>query len=779
MFLIWIVTLQKMDDMDIDQVVEVPDTPDRLASQNINGKNCIRRERHVSSMGNLNENADMSNAGLQGGLRNNKRTAKSEGRSVYLPPRNGSKKSELQGNIINILSGPALSSRGACNSRRAEADLKFNHRGKSSIQTEYTGKGKALSSSHSEMPGYQGPVKVPDLTKDDDHFKISQKFVTGSSQSEEHKKEMSDTSFSPLLIAEESDIGKKVDYPRTSNRNSFQRKLVRNGCISPLNVAKAKLSTQKQNNTFLHTHQDYSATSRDSSAEFKDSFRVEGNGCVSPLNVAKANQSAHKKNNTFLHPYHEDSGTSRELPAEDLDSRRVKGKGLLTHSRLLKESEAKTRPSSGRTLAGKVDVASHANKDGPSGWISTHEHTRRLNPSLSNEEPLLSRRADDPCNVNKFPRTVVVKRDNKDGNITRKHSIQSQNVSAAPIVQTVPQKQQGCHLNDHHDPSNIVIKRQRQGSSSSHQGESSSSAIANSELVVLGSPGEPSNGRSNRTQNSQAARGFKPIIDIDEFSPETRNNGSCNIDCSSRSVSDMRDRQLEADEILARELQEQLYNESNFAADHEFDEHFALALQQENLQHAFDSRSRHVSHPRSSSISNLHRENVFRSSPNSSTRRVTQPRVPTSTRMARLRGGRFPGQSRTVSSRQRNVVFPPNMDVDMRMHILETLEAFNDMGMAGSLLQTQRDFNENDYEMLLALDENNDRHGGASAAQINALPESTVQTDNFEECSICLETPTIGDTIRHLPCLHKFHKDCIDEWVRRKTSCPICKSSVT
>lgn len=64
-------------------------------------------------------------------------------------------------------------------------------------------------------------------------------------------------------------------------------------------------------------------------------------------------------------------------------------------------------------------------------------------------------------------------------------------------------------------------------------------------------------------------------------------------------------------------------------------------------------------------MSNLHRENVSRTSQNSSTRRVTQPRVPTSTRMARLRGGRFPGQSRTVSSRQRNVVFPPNMDVDM------------------------------------------------------------------------------------------------------------------
>lgn len=336
--------------MDIDQVVEVPDTPDRLASQNINGKNCIRRERHVSSMGNLIENADISDAGLQGGTRNNKRAAKSESRSIYLPPRTGSNKTELQGNIINIASGPALSSRGAFNSRRTEADLNFNHRGKSSIQTEYVGKGKALSSSHSEMPGYQGHVKVHDLTKDDDHSKICQKFVTGSSQSKEHRKEMSDTSFSPLLIAEDSDIGKKVDNLRTSNRNSFQRKLVRNGCISPLNVAKAKLSAQKQNNTSLHSQEDYSGTSRGSSstAEFKDSCRVEGNGCITPLNVAKANQSTHKQNNTFLHPYHDDSGTSREIPAEDKDSRRVKGKGLLTHSRLLKESEAKTRPLSGR-----------------------------------------------------------------------------------------------------------------------------------------------------------------------------------------------------------------------------------------------------------------------------------------------------------------------------------------------------------------------------------------------------------------------------------------------
>lgn len=108
---------------------------------------------------------------------------------------------------------------------------------------------------------------------------------------------------------------------------------------------------------------------------------------------------------------------------------------------------------------------------------------------------------------------------------------------------------------------NARIKRQKQGSTSSTNGECSTSNFDDSELVCLGSSGEPSNSRSTRDLNRSGLGVLEPIIEIDELSPEIRDNSSCNIGCSSNDDSDVRARQLEVDEMLARELQEELYNE--------------------------------------------------------------------------------------------------------------------------------------------------------------------------------------------------------------------------
>jgi len=44
-------------------------------------------------------------------------------------------------------------------------------------------------------------------------------------------------------------------------------------------------------------------------------------------------------------------------------------------------------------------------------------------------------------------------------------------------------------------------------------------------------------------------------------------------------------------------------------------------------------------------------------------------------------------------------------------------------------------------------------------------------------CSVCLTTFEGGEKLRMLPCLHRFHKDCVDQWLARKTFCPLCKAN--
>lgn len=42
-------------------------------------------------------------------------------------------------------------------------------------------------------------------------------------------------------------------------------------------------------------------------------------------------------------------------------------------------------------------------------------------------------------------------------------------------------------------------------------------------------------------------------------------------------------------------------------------------------------------------------------------------------------------------------------------------------------------------------------------------------------CGICLEDYKVGDLTKTLSCPHRFHKECIDKWLRIVASCPLCK----
>ncbi|OQR85603.1 hypothetical protein ACHHYP_20563 [Achlya hypogyna] len=103
------------------------------------------------------------------------------------------------------------------------------------------------------------------------------------------------------------------------------------------------------------------------------------------------------------------------------------------------------------------------------------------------------------------------------------------------------------------------------------------------------------------------------------------------------------------------------------------------------------------------------------------------------------------------------------------------------------LLLTDRDFDSNDYEQLLQLDDHNvQKSHGASDGEIDRLPVVTVtesmlkghkDTTGLEniQCSICLEDLTLGSQARMVPCFHRFHPECIDPWLSEKAECPICK----
>ena len=52
--------------------------------------------------------------------------------------------------------------------------------------------------------------------------------------------------------------------------------------------------------------------------------------------------------------------------------------------------------------------------------------------------------------------------------------------------------------------------------------------------------------------------------------------------------------------------------------------------------------------------------------------------------------------------------------------------------------------------------------------------------ENQKVCNICLEEFKQGDEMRMLnDCCHTYHKDCIDQWLSRVASCPICKKELT
>ncbi|GAB4831822.1 E3 ubiquitin-protein ligase sdir1 [Ancistrocladus abbreviatus] len=154
---------------------------------------------------------------------------------------------------------------------------------------------------------------------------------------------------------------------------------------------------------------------------------------------------------------------------------------------------------------------------------------------------------------------------------------------------------------------------------------------------------------------------------------------------------------------------------------------------------------------------------------------------------------------------------------ELRLHMPPTIALATRGRLQGLRLQLallDREFDDLDYETLRALDADNapavpsmseeeinalpihkykvfdPQSGGSSMQQISTLASSeskqeisitvggTNGLDDELTCSVCLEQVNVGELIRSLPCLHQFHANCIDPWLRQQGTCPVCKFKV-
>lgn len=70
---------------------------------------------------------------------------------------------------------------------------------------------------------------------------------------------------------------------------------------------------------------------------------------------------------------------------------------------------------------------------------------------------------------------------------------------------------------------------------------------------------------------------------------------------------------------------------------------------------------------------------------------------------------------------------------------------------------------------------------GLDANAIASYPKvafSSRAADTDAMCSICLSEYRDGEMLRVMPeCRHGFHVACLDAWLHRSASCPVCRSS--
>ncbi|XP_067942813.1 E3 ubiquitin-protein ligase Zswim2-like [Watersipora subatra] len=111
----------------------------------------------------------------------------------------------------------------------------------------------------------------------------------------------------------------------------------------------------------------------------------------------------------------------------------------------------------------------------------------------------------------------------------------------------------------------------------------------------------------------------------------------------------------------------------------------------------------------------------------------------------------------------------------------------NGLPIAPAVVQNlaNREIGDGDYDLLLQLDNPNGTElSEIPEAVIKKLPIERVRVGSRylargEQCRLCLRAYYLEDVIRRLPCRHKFHRGCVDDWLlHQHPTCPACGAAV-